>query len=570
MRLLARTSFRQGRDSVAMAMFERLGDAALDAEDRYILGLALSRAGKTRSAIRVWEDAPWDATSTPATLLQLVRGYFNADQLDEATRTAELLRKWAGWESQAMALLGMISLEQDDPGRAADYWRNAVKDAPPSPDSASRLEVPRKDLARVLLRVGQPGEAREQLRSVLAEGPDPEASWLLARTHLQQKDWAAARADLERSRPYRDANPMARDPAPYVGSPQCATCHPGEFQAQHASRHARTFFHANELARLRLPSSPVRDPSDARVVHTFIREQDGSIRQETRAGGKVFEAVVQYAFGSGDRGLTPVGRDAHGQAYELRLSDYPEAHGNGAGGQSVARWDVTSGHPTAPGRPEEYLGQPLTEDLVRRCLFCHVTDLRAAVENTGPCASDRGIGCERCHGPGGNHLLAVEAKLVDIDPAIARPSHATGEPIVKLCGQCHSPRGREIRRDDPAAPRFQATTLTWSRCYTESQNALDCITCHDPHRNASTSMADYEARCLECHSKPGRQAIAASPAPHAGERPRPRSRLYPDDAPHTPCPVNPSTGCIACHMPSVPGIVPHSSFTDHNIRVHRD
>ena len=36
------------------------------------------------------------------------------------------------------------------------------------------------------------------------------------------------------------------------------------------------------------------------------------------------------------------------------------------------------------------------------------------------------------------------------------------------------------------------------------------------------------------------------------------------------CPVNPATGCISCHMPTVKGVIPHSPFTDHFIRVHRE
>jgi formate-dependent nitrite reductase cytochrome c552 subunit len=33
--------------------------------------------------------------------------------------------------------------------------------------------------------------------------------------------------------------------------------------------------------------------------------------------------------------------------------------------------------------------------------------------------------------------------------------------------------------------------------------------------------------------------------------------------------VNPNRGCIDCHMPAVKDVVPHSTFTDHFIRVHR-
>ena len=140
---------------------------------------------------------------------------------------------------------------------------------------------------------------------------------------------------------------------------------------------------------------------------------------------------------------------------------------------------------------------PLTEDAVRRCLSCHVTNPQALLGNSGPEAADHSIGCEKCHGPGGNHLLAIAAKFPDL--AIARPNLASGARVVKICAQCHSPRGKTVSPDDPNSVRFQGTTLTWSRCYTESNDALDCVTCHDPHRNAVTSPSHYEARCLSCH-----------------------------------------------------------------------
>ena len=130
-----------------------------------------------------------------------------------------------------------------------------------------------------------------------------------------------------------------------------------------------------------------------------------------------------------------------------------------------------------------------------------------------------------------------------------------------MCAGCHSPRRGTVSQDDPTAVRFQGTTLTWSRCFLESADKLDCITCHDPHRNAVTSLSHYEAKCLSCHSGAARPGVA-------------QPRKAPTDLAETPrpaaCPVNPSSGCIACHMPSVKNVVPHSSFTDHFIRVHRD
>ena len=260
--------------------------------------------------------------------------------------------------------------------------------------------------------------------------------------------------------------------------------------------------------------------------------------------------MIEYAFGSGDRGLTLVGREASGVPCELRLSIYRQ------GNRSI--WDVTTGQPRRQAVGLGFLGRPLTGDGVRLCVSCHVTNPRAVLEEAGPEAADRAIGCERCHGPGGNHLLAVDARFPD--PAIGRPSLASGAAVVQLCAQCHSPRGNPVSRDDPASVRFQGTTLTWSRCYAESDGKLDCVTCHDPHRNASTETSYYEARCLSCHG--------SGTTTSGFERHKP-IRLS-EAVPRTACPINPAAGCVSCHMPAVKAPMAHSTFTDHFIRVHRD
>jgi Cytochrome c554 and c-prime len=206
------------------------------------------------------------------------------------------------------------------------------------------------------------------------------------------------------------------------------------------------------------------------------------------------------------------------------------------------------------------LGEPLSEDDVRRCLNCHVTSAQAVFQSSGPGSSDQGIGCERCHGPGENHILAVKVDFPDL--AIIDPRMASGSPIVALCAQCHSPRTGKVSFEDPSAVRFPGTTLTWSRCFLESQNKFDCITCHDPHHNVATSASHYEAKCLSCHSTTA----------HADQKHTQAELNYLLRAPtgSTTCPVNSSKGCIGCHMPLVKNVVPHSSFTDHFIRVHRE
>jgi hypothetical protein len=216
----------------------------------------------------------------------------------------------------------------------------------------------------------------------------------------------------------------------------------------------------------------------------------------------------------------------------LRMSHYDSPRGAG--------WDLSTGLAPHPARPDQFLGERMDqEDGERRCLACHTTNFRAVEDRVGPEADDPAIGCERCHGPGSHHLLAVEAGLSD--PAIAIPRGSSAAASLQLCGQCHGltvPPGATGEPDDPGWFRFQGARLLRSRCYTASGGRLHCTTCHDPHRRAETAPAPYEARCLDCHDK--------------GK---------------TTCPVDPARGCVGCHMPRAWREPTHSFQTDHNIRI---
>jgi tetratricopeptide (TPR) repeat protein len=520
-------------------------------EDLYLLGVALSRDGNRRGAREVWEQARSADPKHVPTLFELTRAYAAGDDVIAASKTGRILAAMPGSEAKAEALLGAIQLELDNPAGAIESWHRAGQNAAKGQGGDSTTIVPPKDLARALLQAGRSADARDVLKKVLAARPDPECFWLLSRAYLQERATIDALRAWEKSGSFRDENPLVPDPAPMVGSQACAKCHGAIYQAQHGSRHARTFFRASEVSGLELPSPSFVDPAQPSVTHTLKRTEDYRLELETHAAGQVYHAIVEYAFGSGDRGLTLVGRDQYGQARELRLSHYRV--------QNSSLWDVTSGHPAQPTELVEYLGQPLSEDAVRRCFLCHVTSLRVMRKASGPAARDHGIGCEKCHGPGGNHLLAVAADFPDL--SIARPTMAAGARVVKLCAGCHSPRGRSTSPDDPHSARFQGTTLTWSRCFKESNDTLDCISCHDPHRNATTSTEHYESTCLSCHGGETRD-LAASSRARRTDRPAPTAR--------TVCPVNRSTGCVGCHMPPVKNVVPHSAFTDHFIRVHRE
>jgi hypothetical protein len=495
---------------------------------------------------------PAPAPTAPEALVQQVRSGRATNHLVSAASAAEQLATRPGWEARGDAWLGLVRDQQGDPaGAVAGMDRALRRDPALAGFGASPREV-RKRLARNLLRLARSAEARVELRAVLDSGSDPEASWLLSRAFLQEDAIDQAVGAWSRAQGSGEDDPTALEPAPYVGAARCAECHSAIARDQRRSRHADTFLRGPDLpAKVPLPERGIADPSGADVTHAFHRV-DGQVRVETRFGSALAEALVDYALGSGKQGVTLIGHEASGTIRELRLSHYPDH----------PEWDRTPAHPIRPRQPVEFLGKPLELDLVRVCLNCHTTNYRAALDPTRPEAGDRGIGCERCHGPGGHHVKAVAAGFPDL--AIARPRLASAHQVIKLCGQCHkrsSPTpaltaSQELMMaQDASAIRFQASSLVLSRCYTESHGGFDCRTCHNPHQNAQTSATYYEGKCLSCH------------AGGATEPTRGHSSAQPGKGDRVACPVKPSTGCLECHMPRVAGVISHAVFTDHEIRV---
>lgn len=543
-RLLARASARKGRVQAAMALFDRVGNERLEAEDLYLIGLCLTRKGMVREAEEVWKKALIADANHPETLDAEARRMIETVRPVDAAELAERLARQSGWEVRGDLMLGTLRAELGEPAEAADALRRAFgRDSSLGGDSQTVARANRL-LGRTLLQLKKPAEAREALKEAGGPGsaPDPEEiDWLLSRASLQEGNTSEAGAALRRASSYRRTHPLVPEPSPYVGEARCAGCHREIYQDSQKSRHANTLGRPKDLARLPLPEGPRTDPGDPRVVHSIERKGD-QIRAETRVGDSTYRMLAEYAFGAESRYLSLVGPDEHGQRRIFRLSYFCEKGG-------ATGWDQTTGQRLRPAAPEEFLGKALdSPHAIYRCLACHTTTPRSVQTGVGPQASDRAIGCERCHGPGGNHIDAVAADFAD--PAIVSPRLA-GAGAVAMCADCHGEHeaASSRPRTDPYWLRFQGTTLPWSRCFTESQGALSCTTCHDPHRDAETSATYYESKCLTCHaSGPG----------------KPTS---PERVTRTTCPVNPTKDCLGCHMPTTMIPITHHSVTDHYIRI---
>ncbi len=185
------------------------------------------------------------------------------------------------------------------------------------------------------------------------------------------------------------------------------------------------------------------------------------------------------------------------------------------------------------------------------CLSCHASRLRPVLGTVNrygdPPFQDNGVSCERCHGPGSEHVQ---------NPAAARmvnPAKLDADRRDSVCTQCHlsglarieqpGRRFAEFRVGDrvsdfvtyfgwAAGGGLKVTShvekLAESACKRAAGDALWCGSCHEPHTNTDKS----QAACLGCHEG----------AHHTEER------------------------CATCHMPKSPPVdAAHSVTTDHSI-----
>jgi hypothetical protein len=550
----------RGRDpgSFQAEDFAALGTVLLG-RDRLVLGWTALEAARR---IEPRHAATAGALEELESRLARARGR-EQGRLHEAADEVELLRSVRGGPPLGMLVLG-LTLYAGEPGGEAEFLdRLLIRDRAALRVVGTTAEAA-KLVARLLMETGRPAEAADLLgpladRSDGAGPPDREAAWLLSRAALQLDQDETADALLERAAGFgREPNPSP-EPAPFVGSRRCAECHRATYLAQQLdSPHARTIARGAGLKDIPLPARPVPDPVAPGVTHSLTRRGDDLIEVETRVDNQVVRALVEYAVGSGRHGITMVAKDEPlGVDRELRISYF----------STDGTWGATKGINFRPHDPVDYAGLGLSPKALRQCLHCHTTWFRAAdprpAAPRGPEARDRGIGCERCHGPGLNHIKAVASGFAEL--AIAQTTSSPPRQLLRSCNECHASNG-SVEPNDPEFTRVQGTTLMFSRCFTASQGRIHCATCHDPHRGLDTIATHYEAKCLACHAstpsppRPGPAAPAAPPVPVAARPGRPGA---------PPCPVNPAAGCIACHMPRVQDPSLRTRFTDHHIRIHR-
>jgi tetratricopeptide (TPR) repeat protein len=293
----------------------------------------------------------------------------------------------------------------------------------------------------------------------------------------------------------------------------------------------------------------------------------------------VDETRVDYCLGSANHARSYLHRTSDGRLVQLPVTWYSENGG---------AWAMSPGYDSR----ELWYSQ---RGVPYECLFCHnsYADVPGAFRRRGdaqvyPATLPEGIDCQRCHGPGANHIRAAqvkEAKPGDLRRTIVNPSRLTADRQLEICMQCHlettsmnlpesitrfdrAPfsylpgeplgafriffdRAPGSRQDAPFEIAHSAYRLRESQCFLRSNGALTCTTCHNPHDTARSGQAagqydgQYDTVCRRCHSAAFSQLVS--------------------NGKHTQAP-----DCVDCHMPKRrTSDVVHAVMTDHLIERHR-
>jgi len=317
----------------------------------------------------------------------------------------------------------------------------------------------------------------------------------------------------------------------YVGDSACAQCHASKAKSTSNTEMTQALLLAQDSEVLRSRSGTTFDLDS--FTYKLEHAQQGYAFTASK-GSESATLPITWAFGDGKISQVYF-TEKDGKFYESHFSYYGGTDG----------FDRTTNQERPADSISTALGRVVSASETRRCFACHAT----AVTATGG-YKDVGIGvlCEACHGPGADHVAAMNSKLPGGEGLIMNPAHLSPTASVDFCGACHM-TWVDVGMGDVSGPpttRFPAFGLMNSRCWGNGDARITCIACHDPHAPLVRGTAQYDEKCLACH-------VVGTAVP---------TKAHPGKA----CPTA-NRDCASCHMPRVEFAHSHHAFTDHEIRV---
>lgn len=344
----------------------------------------------------------------------------------------------------------------------------------------------------------------------------------------------------------------------YVGSMACSNCH-AEIAASYAN-HSMGKSAAPLTADTPFPAAEnSRFEADGFRYEMKNNGENWAHHQSRIAGASELAKIdlaVTHVIGSGKNGQSfLVERENH--LFMSPMTWYP----------SKGVWDLSPGY--------EKNNSQFNRPVIEECLYCHTDGAHAIHTSTNqyesPIFHAHEIGCERCHGPGKNHVATQQVGTDDVgcgDSTIVNPAKLTPELREAVCQQCHLsgairvPKPNRTLHDfQPGQPLSSAYTIFTmeqdgkefvghveqmyqSKCFQTSDGQLGCISCHDPHSlpAAAVKAQFYRDRCITCHKDDGCSLETDK-------------RLA----------ISTEDNCVECHMPKRDTEIRHAAVTDHSV-----
>jgi predicted CXXCH cytochrome family protein len=349
--------------------------------------------------------------------------------------------------------------------------------------------------------------------------------------------------------------PLARAAeAAYANSATCAQCHPAiaaTYKKTGMARAFRKIQSEKDLDATAAAKPYYHEPSASFFNMVFRNGAWFQRRWQTGFDGKetnIDEKRVDYVLGSGNHSFTPLHLTERNTLQELPLGWYSEKGGF---------WAMNPGY----DRPD-YAGS--VRPIYYECMFCHngypkvpEGTHRDTAQATYQQPLPEGIDCQRCHGPGQNHVdkASHSAPAEAVRAAIVNPARLNSDRAMEVCLQCHLETSNQklphaIVRFDRApfsyvpgqplgdfevafnrAPGkntgFEVAQAGYrfreSQCFLKSEGKLRCTTCHNPHDipRGDSAMTSYNKVCTGCH-----QSVTKDASAHQA-----------------------GANCVSCHMP---------------------
>lgn len=322
-----------------------------------------------------------------------------------------------------------------------------------------------------------------------------------------------------------------------VGNETCVSCHQEQASTHHLTAHAKT----SSLA----DADSARGNFEVGSNVLLTANPDLHFRMEHENGGFSQTAVLRN---SADEVLT-------------RTESIDIVVGSGRKGQTFLYWegDALFELPVSYwAEHDKWVNSPgfidgeakFDRPIERRCLECHASSFQWSGPPENHFVRESlvmGISCEKCHGPGSEHVARYRSDSPPrsvAEAAIINPANLSRERQIDLCALCHAGLGNartpplsytpgDDLADHLRFPRqapgkhidvhaSQVQLLERSRCF-QSSPTMTCTTCHDVHQ-PQRDLASFAAQCISCHQ-----------VEKCGEFSR-RGNLI-------------ATQCVSCHMP---------------------